>query len=471
MPLELAGDADALARARPRSSPRSASPSARTTTPSSSPGGEQQRVAVARAMARRPRAAPRRRAHGQPRLGHRQADHRAARRACATRSPARSCSSPTTPRWRPARTASSTLRDGRVVSDEAATAAAMSPARSRGVRGRTALVMAWRETRGAGRHFVYFVACVTRRRGGASSPWAASRASMERTVGARRGRSWAATWRSARAARCRPSAATRVAGLARERRRRHARPRARGDGAGGPDADAAHAARRAQGGRARLSVLRRGSSPTPIARCPTLIGGGRALVQEALLARLGLPRRRPRARSATRSSTLSGLIVQEPDRAVGVFSLGPRMLIAAEDLDRTGLVRAGSRVRHRTLFRLPDGRDARGVQDRSPRRGARRRRPHHDLRAGAARPPPILGSAHDVPRASTGLVALMVGGIGVAVSVRAFVRQKLAHDRDPQVPRRAVAGRSSPIYLRADRAPRPRRQRARARSSAARSSR
>ena len=39
------------------------------------------------------------------------------------------------------------------------------------------------------------------------------------------------------------------------------------------------------------------------------------------------------------------------------------MLIAAEDLERTGLVRPGSRVRHRTLFRLPEGRDAEAFSD------------------------------------------------------------------------------------------------------------
>ena len=118
VPLELAGEADAArARAR-RSSPRWASPSARTTIPSSSPGGEQQRVAVARARSRAARAPARRRADGQSRLGHGQADHRAARRA--QRDTSRSTLVLVTHDAALAARADRvvTLRDGRVVSDE-----------------------------------------------------------------------------------------------------------------------------------------------------------------------------------------------------------------------------------------------------------------------------------------------------------------------------------------------------------------
>ena len=60
---------------------------------------------------------------------------------------------------------------------------------------------------------------------------------------------------------------------------------------------------------------------------------------------------------------ISGVIREEPDRSLGVFSLGPRILIAAEDLDRTGLVRPGSRVRYRTLIRLPEDKRADAFRD------------------------------------------------------------------------------------------------------------
>ena len=69
----------------------------------------------------------------------------------------------------------------------------------------------------------------------------------------------------------------------------------------------------------------------------------------------------------------------------------------------------------------------------------------------------------------TGLVALMVGGIGVAVSVHAFVRQKLATIAILKASARP-GGSCSPLPA-PDRAARARRQPARRRSSAARCSR
>ena len=84
----------------------------------------------------------------------------------------------------------------------------------------------------------------------------------------------------------------------------------------------------------------------PSAPLATLVGDGRALVHPSLLQKLGLSVG-DRMRIGEGDFSISGVILQEPDRAVGVFSLGPRVMIAPEDLARTHLVRPGSRVRHR----------------------------------------------------------------------------------------------------------------------------
>jgi putative ABC transport system permease protein len=161
----------------------------------------------------------------------------------------------------------------------------------------------------------------------------------------------------------------------------------------------------------------------PAGALDTLIGGGRALVHESLLSRLGL-RVGDHFRVGAAELTIAGVILREPDRAIGVFSLGPRVLIAAADLDRTGLIQPGSRVRYRTLFRLPDGGDAEAFRDRAAATLpiAQRVTTYTQAQPGLRR----FWDQLTMYLGLTGLVALMVGGIGVAVSVSAFVSDKQA---------------------------------------------
>src|SRR5262249_31501283 len=121
--------------------------------------------------------------------------------------------------------------------------------------------------------------------------------------------------------------------------------------------------------------------------------------------------------------TIRGVVRREPDRAGGLLTLGPRVLIADDALDATGLVRFGSRVRHRALVRLPEGTPAARVRD--------------DL-ARALDDPALRVVAFDESQTGlkrffaqlttylglTGLVSLLVGGIGVASAVRTFIRRK-----------------------------------------------
>ena len=52
--------------------------------------------------------------------------------------------------------------------------------------------------------------------------------------------------------------------------------------------------------------------------------------------------------------TIRGVIANEPGRRVGGFSLGPRVLIASEDLPSTGLLAVGSRARRVLLVKVPE---------------------------------------------------------------------------------------------------------------------
>ncbi len=278
--------------------------------------------------------------------------------------------------------------------------------------------LAWRETRGAWRHFGYFFACITL--GVSALVGVGSFAdSLERTV-ARSAKSLMGGDVEIRSTQPLPGdAATLVPSL----------------GAGFAEITRVRelVAMAQTGARDTQLVELKAVEPgypfygalvtDPSRPLAALIGEGRALVHESLLARLGL-RVGDRLRVGTADLTISGVIVKEPDRAVGVFSLGPRVLIAAADLEGTGLIRPGSRVRSRTLFRLPEGQDPQVFRDRLAQvlPTAQRVTTYSQAQPGLRR----FWDQLTMYLGLTGLVALMVGGIGVAVSVNAFVKKKRA---------------------------------------------
>ena len=280
--------------------------------------------------------------------------------------------------------------------------------------------LAWRETRGAWRHFGYFFACITL--GVSALVGVGSFAdSLERTV-ARSAKSLMGGDVEVRSIQPLPrDAAALIAELP-------------GGGARVAITRVRELVAMAQAGPSQSHIVELkavepgypfyGALVTEPARpLEALIGGGRALVHDSFLARLGL-RVGDRFRVGDLELTVAGVLQKEPDRAIGVFSLGPRVLIAGPDLDRTGLIRPGSRVRYRTLFRLPEDRDAQVFRDRlaAALPAGQRVATYGQAQPGLRR----FWDQLTMYLGLTGLVALMVGGIGVAVSVNAFVRQKLA---------------------------------------------
>ena len=278
---------------------------------------------------------------------------------------------------------------------------------------RFVLRLAWRETRGAWRHFGYFFACITL--GVSALVGVGSFAdSLERTV-ARSAKSLMGGDVEVRSSQPLPGdAAALIAGVATTRVREVVAM-----AQAGPSQSHIVELKAVEPGYPFYGAL----VTEPARPLETLIGGGRALVHDALLARFGL-RLGDRFRVGDLELTITGVIQKEPDRAIGVFSLGPRVLIAGDDLDRTGLIRPGSRVRYRTLVRLPEGRDAQAFRDRlaAALPAGQRVSTFGQAQPGLRR----FWDQLTMYLGLTGLVALMVGGIGVAVSVNAFVRQKLA---------------------------------------------
>ena len=79
-------------------------------------------------------------------------------------------------------------------------------------------------------------------------------------------------------------------------------------------------------------------------------------VDPPLLAHLGLG---PGSalRIGHREFVVQGVVARDGGRASSGFSMAPRVYMALQQLDATGLVATGSRLRHRRLYALPDGRD------------------------------------------------------------------------------------------------------------------
>jgi putative ABC transport system permease protein len=160
----------------------------------------------------------------------------------------------------------------------------------------------------------------------------------------------------------------------------------------------------------------------PAAPLADLLGEDRVLVQPALLERLGL-RVGDAVEIGAARFRIAGVVGKEPDRVATVFTLGPRVLIGAAALPRTGLVQFGSRVRYRTLVRLPSGLPARAVRTALSR----------DLSDPAIRITAFDEAQPGLRRffeqlttylGLVGLVSLLVGGIGVAASVRSFLERR-----------------------------------------------
>lgn len=121
--------------------------------------------------------------------------------------------------------------------------------------------------------------------------------------------------------------------------------------------------------------------------------------------------------------TVRGTIVSEPGRRLGAFSFGPRVMVAAVDLENAGLTGLGSRVSRQILLQVPDA--------TVPRLTAQLRR---ELRGKFVNVRTYRGTedhvGEDLSRAENylslvGLVVVILGGIGVWSVTRVFVQQKV----------------------------------------------
>jgi putative ABC transport system permease protein len=119
--------------------------------------------------------------------------------------------------------------------------------------------------------------------------------------------------------------------------------------------------------------------------------------------------------------TVRGALLSEPDRVAAPLILGPRVLIAADALPSTGLIAPGSMVRYAIRATLPEPAAALDALRTSfPGEGWRIRDPH-DAAPGVTR----FIDQTSLFMTLVGLTALLVGGIGVANGVRAWLDARI----------------------------------------------
>jgi putative ABC transport system permease protein len=121
---------------------------------------------------------------------------------------------------------------------------------------------------------------------------------------------------------------------------------------------------------------------------------------------------------------ITGVVRTEPDRMANAFSLGPRVLMSQEGLRAADLVKSGSRIRERYLLKVPPT-----ITPEALLYELRGRLTSESARVSTYRDtqPQLKQFLDQLTRylGLVGLTALFVGGLGVATSVHAFVREKL----------------------------------------------
>lgn len=136
---------------------------------------------------------------------------------------------------------------------------------------------------------------------------------------------------------------------------------------------------------------------------------------------------------------VAGIIVAEPDRMSGSFSVGPRLMITRGGLNRTGLIGLGSRASQRILLRLPPGTLDLPAAEAELRRGfpegliVNYRELNPNVSLGLQRATTFLSLVS--------LIALIVGAIGVGTAMHAHLQTRM----DSIAVMKSIGGRSGQI--------------------------
>jgi putative ABC transport system permease protein len=121
-------------------------------------------------------------------------------------------------------------------------------------------------------------------------------------------------------------------------------------------------------------------------------------------------------------------VLDEPDRVGGAFTIGPRLFLSHQGLQRAGLEAFGSRISHRSLIRLSGGGDRAAVESLADE--IREQLPatrFHRVETYVEAQPALREGIHRAERflGLAALLSLLIGGVGVSQTVRAWLAGRL----------------------------------------------
>jgi putative ABC transport system permease protein len=148
-----------------------------------------------------------------------------------------------------------------------------------------------------------------------------------------------------------------------------------------------------------------------------------ALVGPELLDKLGI-KAGDSVKLGSATFTVAGVITKEPDRISAGFGAGPRFMITQGGLDRAKLIQLGSRARQVFLFKLASDAQVAPVRAQLTEAFAKERPRIADFREAQPQVKRFLDRMTTF-LALVSMVALLVGGLGVANATRVFINQKL----------------------------------------------
>ena len=161
----------------------------------------------------------------------------------------------------------------------------------------------------------------------------------------------------------------------------------------------------------------------PAAPLPELLSGTGALVEPNFLLKTKL-KVGDTFQLGSVTARIMGTIEGEPDRISLAFSMGPRVMVSNATLDQSQLIAPGSRIRYKTLIHLPKDMDPEkavtrlefGLKDKGTSI-----RTYRDMESNLTSSVDRMGKY----LGSVGVIALLMGGIGIAMIIRTFMAQKL----------------------------------------------